>query len=298
MIPIVVVSLVFYVLLPLVGAWRVRRSWARFRDAALLAMESPEADFSLFQPEGALPSGCLRLTGRLEAFEGRDRLWVGNDQVSASVSLRGVPVYFLDEQPEPFAIGVEPPWRAEAASLGALPEGTQFLVSGALARDGGGRVHFASTENHDLLVLAFEGDPATVLTRAVYAGRPVLDLWNSWTPVSVGLGFLMLLILSYAELRPEGDRAAGLVGLALALLPSTFFLPPGILLFYGFARLWSRARDQRARSDLARAQGHPEAARRAGRQAPWREMVSTVSLFFGALLNAALLVTVLRLWVP
>jgi hypothetical protein len=296
-VPIVLAALVFYALLPLAGAWRVRRSWARFRQAALRALGSPEVDFSLLQSEGTLPGHPLRLTGTLEAFEGRDRLWIGNDRVSAAVSLRGVPVYFIDEQAAPFAIGVDPPRKAEAASLGALPEGTQFLVAGTLARDERGLVHFASGPDHGLLVLAFEGDPSTVLTRAVYAGRPVLDHWNSWTPVSLGVGFLFLLVLAYAQLRPDGDRSSGLVGLALALLPSTFFLPPGILFFYGFARLWARARDQRARSDLSRATGRL-ATQQQGLSAPWCEAVSQLSLALGILLNAGLLVVLLRLWVP
>jgi hypothetical protein len=295
LIAILLVALVFYGLIPQWGAWRVRREWSRFREASLRAAAAPEADFSILQSEGEFPS-LLRLTGTLEAFEGSDRLWIGNDRVSAAVSLRGVPVYFLDEQAEPFAIGVEPPRRAEASSLGALPEGTQFLVAGSLSRDERGLVEF--TSDAGLLVLAFEGSPDTVLTRAVYAGRPVLDHWNSWTPVSLALGFLSLLVLAYINLRPDGDRDAGLFGLAVALLPSTFFLPPGILFFYGFARLWSRARDQRARSDLALAQGNVLLAEQEKRQAPWCEVASQVSMGIGAILNAAILTVLLKLWMP
>jgi len=300
LIPIVFVALFFYGVVPLIGAWRVRRAWDRFREAALEAMVTPEADFSLLQAEHPLPPTRVKLSGTLEAFEGVDRLWIGNDRVSVAVSLRGVPVYFLDEQSEPFGIGVEPPRKAEASSLGALPEGTQFLVTGSLARDNSGLVHFGSSPDQDLLVIAFEGSPATVLARAVYSGRSVLDHWNSWTPVSLGLGFALLLVLAYGEFRPDGARDVGLTGLALALLPSTFFLPPGILFFYGFARLWGRARDQRARSDLARARARGEAAeaREAGLQAPWCEALSQISLFFGVILNAGLLILVLRLWIP
>jgi len=298
LIPFILAALLFYGVVPLVGAWRVRRTWDKFREAALQAMMIPEADFSLLQAENPWPSGKVRLTGTLEAFEGADRLWIGNNRVSVAVSLRGVPVYFLDDQSDPFGIGVEPPRKAEASSLGALPEGTQFLVSGALMKDPKGLVHFGSGPGQGPLVMAFEGDPETVLTRAVYSGRSVLDHWNSWTPVSLGLGSLLLLTLAYGEFRPDGARDVGLVGLALALLPSTFFLPPGILFFYGFARLWARARDSRARSDLAKARGEAGEASRIGKQAPWFEAVSQASLFVGVLLNAGLLVLLLRLWVP
>lgn len=300
MVTIFLVALTFYAIIPLWGAWRVRRSWNQFREAGIQALGSPEVDFSLLQSDTVLPSGPLRLTGTLEAFEGADRLWVGNGQVSMAVSLRSVPVYFVDEEPDPFTVGVEPPRKAEAASLGALPEGTQFLVWGALVRDGRGQAHFASTPAQKLLVLAFEGNPSTVLTRAVYAGRSIIDHWNSWTPVSVGVGFALLLILSYADLRPLGDRHVGLTALALALLPSTFFLPPGILFFYGFARLWSRARDMRARLDLTRmVTGRAGPERQKGRhQARVREVVSHAFLGLGVLTNAILLVLLLRLWIP
>lgn len=297
---IILIALVFYGVLPLWGAWEVRRSWKRFREAGIRALGSPEVDFSLLQSDTALPSRPVRLTGTLEAFEGQDRLWVGNEKVSIAVSLRGVPVYFVDEAPDPFTVGIEPPRKAEASSLGALPEGTQFLIWGNLARDGRGQAHFASTPSHKLLVLAFEGSPATVLTRAVYAGRSVLDHWNAWTPLSVGLGFLLLLVLAYVDLRSGGDRRTGLVALALALLPSTFFLPPGILFFYGFARLWARARDIRARMDLTRmVTGRPDANRQKGiLQARRYEWASHGALGLALLGNGLLLVFLLRLWVP
>ena len=101
MLPVLLVALVFYGVLPLVGAWRARRSWARFRESTLNALRAPEVDFSVLQSDGGLSPGTFRLTGTLEAFEGSDRLWVGNDRVSAAVSLRGVPVYFLWRRKSP-----------------------------------------------------------------------------------------------------------------------------------------------------------------------------------------------------
>jgi len=300
MVSILLVALVFYGIVPLWGAWRVRKSWNRFRTSGIEALESPEVDFSLLQSPDRLPAHAVRLTGTLEAFEGEDRLWIGNDRVSMAVSLRGTPVYFLDEEPNPFAVGVEPPRKADAGSLGALPEGTQFLVCGILSRDSQGQAYFASAPHHGLLVLAFEGSPSTVLSRAVYAGRSVLDHWNSWTPFSVGVGFLLLLVLAYSDLRPSGDRHVGLGALALALLPATFFLPPGILFFYGFSRLWARARDQRARLDLIRmTMGRAGPERVAGRrQARHWELLAHASLATALVTNGVILIALLRLWIP
>lgn len=299
MIVVLLTAVLLYAVVPLWGAWRVRRTWNQFRYTVLHAMEAPEVDFSLLQTP--LPSsGTVKLTGRLEAFEGADRLWIGNDRVSIPVSLRGVPVYFIDDTPDPFAVGIDPPRRAEAGSLGALPEGTQFLICGHLDRDLQDQPVFVSTPDCRLLVLAFEGDPSNVLTRAVFSGRSPIDLWNSWVPVSVGIGFLLLLVLAYSELRPGGSRASGIIALALALLPSTFFLPPGIIFFYGFSRLWAVARDQRARIDLSRTTGGRVQAERieAWRQARRNELIALFLLGIGLMANGILLMALLRLWIP
>ena len=278
---LLVIALVFYAVLPLLGSWRVGRGWTRFREAAFRALRAPEADLSLLQFGST--SDC-RLTGRLEAFEGRDRLWIGGEHISASVSLRGAPVYFLDE---------EPPRRVEAAALGALPEGTPFLVAGPLAGKPG-LAHFSAEPDRPLLVLAFEGEPATALERAVVSGRPRVWLWNAWTPIAIGLGFTLLLMAAYFDLKPGGNRGQGVVALALALLPSTCLLPPGIFCFFGFLRLSAQARTRRAAADLRRLKGGADL--KPG--ARWREILGGALLLAGTALNAALLLTLLRVWIP
>lgn len=272
------IALVFYAVIPLLGAWRVRRSWKRFREMAFRALKSPEADLSLLQSGS---TSDFRLSGRLEAFEARDRLWIGGDRVSAAVSLRGAPVYFLDE---------EPPRRVEAASLGALPEGTPFLVSGPLTGKPG-QAHFAAAPGRDLLVLAF-GEPGTALQRAISSGRPRVDLWNSWTPVALAVGFALLLILAYLDLKPGGNREEGVMALALALLPSTFFFPPGIFGLMGFLKLWGQARTRRSEADAKTGSGST------ARGARWREIAAYISLFAGIAGNLAALLFLLDMGIP
>ena len=291
---------IFYLGFPLWGAWRVRRSWNIFRGLCLEALSSTEVSLFDIEPNLPAPHTSRLLIGTLEAFEGTHRLWIGNTDLSLPVSLKNSPVYFLDEPPGPFVAGVEPPRKAEASSLGALSEGTNFLVFGHLESDEKGQTHFAATDAQSLLVMAFEGDPHTVLNRAIYAGRATIDHWNSWTPVSLAAGMTAFLFWGYLNLTSGGWRSGGILALVGALLPSTFFLPPGIFLFYAFARLWSQARDHRARMDLVRLSMGKDAA-------PWkqlrdaarkREWLAHILLGIGMLTNAALLAFVLRLWVP
>jgi len=270
-----------------------------FRQDVLAALGALEVDFPLLQTGHVVPSGRHRLTGTLEAFEGSDRLWIGNDRVSVAVSLVHTPVFFLegsetaDEPPDP-------PRRVEASSLGALLEGTQFLVSGDLQADSAGQLHFASDPGAGrLLVLAFEGDPTTVLRRALVAGRPVIDHWNSWTPISVGLGITALLILAWLQWGALGR--SGPLALALAFVPSTFFLPPGIAFFYGFGRFWGRARRLRAEADIRRTQTgssrQPHSRAFRTKALVW-ESVAHGFLTAGIVGNTLLLFWLVELWLP
>ena len=99
---------------------------------------------------------------------------------------------------------------------------------------------------------------------------------------------MALLVLTSIELRPQGDFEAGRLGLALAMLPATFFLPPGIVFFYGFSRLWSRARDLRSELDLGRSSGRNGAF--------LTETAANFLLLMGGTGNALFLVWLLSLW--
>ncbi|MEI8095583.1 MAG: hypothetical protein WCG80_15340 [Spirochaetales bacterium] len=294
-------TLLFYAIIPLAGAYQVRHGWRRLRQWVTSAAASRPLTFQALQtiqPD----QGPYRLVGALEAFEGRDTLWIGNDTVSVAVNLRGVEVYFL-ENPDEGAEVQDPPRKVAWTRLGVLPEGTRFVVWGHLTPGNSGATNalrFAAAPARPLLVVAFSGEETTVLERLVRDSRQPIEHWNPATPVSLVIGFAALLVASYWELRSPGARAIGLIGLALALLPSTFFLPPGIVFFYGFARLWAQSRQLRARRDVLvfRSQAAGAEARLAGTQARQREVIANVILLVGAGLNALLLVTLLRWTIP
>lgn len=294
---VLVVAALFYGLLPLIGAWRLRMRWARFRQLVLTANTFPDLDFPRWQAVDLDPSDPVCLVGQLEAFEGRGRLWIGNDRVSAAVDLGESPVYFLDEPGDGATFGLDPPRRADAASLGALAEGTKFLVAGSLTRDGRSQPRFEPVPGQDLLVLAFEGEAETVLTRAMYAGRPPVDHWNAWTPLAAAVGILFLMGFSYVGLTVTADRRVGLAALALALLPATAFLPPGLVFFYWFMRWWNRGRECRAWADLSRlGGGSPDDQRRWSRTGLGWELAAQAALGAGLVANGALAVALLRTW--
>ena len=288
----VLLAFLFYLVIPIAGAFVVRGGWRGLRRWVTQAAASPVVSFRDLQ-EYRRDSGPFRLLGSLEAFEGRDTLWIGNDTVSVQVRIRGVEVYFL-EHPEEGESPQDPPRKVNWTNLGVLPEGTRFLVWGSLSPVAQFPL-FEAKPGKPLLVLAFHGDEATVLERTLRDSRQVIEHWNPMTPISLLVGFGTLLLVAYWELRVPGSRAFGLSALALALLPSTFFLPPGIFLFYWFSRLWARSRTLRATRDVLMFRtGSPEKAVSCGKRARRVEILAHAVLAVGAGLNVLLLLTLLR----
>jgi hypothetical protein len=190
-----VVTFVFYLLFPVLGAYQVRLSWRRLRRWVTLAAQAPSLAFPHLQQYRSA-AGPYRLTGTLEAFEGRDTLWIGNDVVSLPVRLRGIDVYFL-EHPEEGAEPQDPPRKVPWTSLGVLPEGTHFLVWGWLSEQATS-ARFEASPGRPLLVIAFSGDEATVLERTIRDARQPIEHWNSVTPISLVI-----------VLRPQTPGTAG-----------------------------------------------------------------------------------------
>ncbi|NNM54524.1 MAG: hypothetical protein HKM05_07360, partial [Spirochaetales bacterium] len=180
----------------------------------------------------------------------------------------------------------------------ALPEGVTFFVAGRLTEKDG-RSQFYTQSQHKLLLIAYEGRSQTVLARTIWSARHKIELWNFLTPLSLAVGLSALLAAGYFLLKIPGERAEGLVALSLALLPSTFFLPPGILFFYWFSRIWRQSRRRRAERDVLAFEG------KAGTM-PWieqkrsarhREILAMTAFLSGAGLNVILLLILLRLWI-
>ncbi len=293
-------ALLFYAALPLFGAFQVRRRWRRLRQRVTSAAASEDLTFSLLQTPGR-HRGPYRLLGSLEAIEGRDTLWIGGESVSVPVYLRGIEVYFVednDDSVDSFA-PKEPPRRVPWNALGVLPEGTHFFIWGWLG-EGTAIDRFEAAPDRPLLVMAYSGDSRTVLERVIRDGRQPIEHWNPWTPVSLVVGFGTLLLAGYWQLHLPGLRETAQFGLALALLPSTFFLPPGIVMFYLFAKFWATSRAYRAQRDLVvfRSGAPNQQSRALASSARQLEIFAHALLLLGVGLNALLLFLVLRLLAP
>ncbi|NNM68214.1 MAG: hypothetical protein HKM06_09410, partial [Spirochaetales bacterium] len=241
-------------------------------------------------------------------WEGREILWLTDGQLSVPVDVKGADFWFLQTPDDDSWNGEhvfqrpdapdEPPRRVFWKDLRALPEGVPFWVAGNLSAGPDGRVCFRNAETH-LLLVAYEGRPETVVARTLWSSRQKIEHWNFITPLSLAVGLMALLIAGYFSLRQPGGRAEGLIALALALVPSTFFLPPGIAFFYAFNKLWTESRHQRGLRDLAFLKNPLDHAARLQyrKKARRGELLAQVLFLIGAGTNAALLLILLKIWI-
>lgn len=256
---ILLLALLFYALIPGIGAFYIRSSWRKFRrlltEAATYCplgyRELREIDRAS-TPESRL----YRFFGHLQAMQGDNTIWISDGKVSISASLAHVPVYILSSQSSWFESGfreypVQPPRKVLWEKISSLPEYTNIFLSGRLDWEQNRGV-FKNTIDHPLLVIIYEGDAHDMLIRADWSGRQKNEYWNPFTPGSLSLGSFSLFIYFYILLRFPQQLLPAIVALSLSVIPLVPFLPPAVLFYYYYRGFWKRGRVLRAQRDLIR----------------------------------------------
>ncbi len=268
---------VFYLALPVIGAFAVRASWRRFRAAMLGSARLPRLDYIAMEkaPEGTR----FRVWGGIMALEGNDRVWIrgrsGKDMlsvvldlawshcyslpadksparspvsipapdVSGQPSLRTVPSGYdeAEESPEPFV------WRR----LPPLSEGTSVFARGILRREAG-RAVLGGTRSEPVILVVTGLPESELLQRCVRQGRQPNEYWNRLTPLSFAMGVACMVAILLSFARSVFIPDIFLLTALTAFLPLSPLLPPGLLLFFLYRALWKRARSLRASRDSVR----------------------------------------------
>ena len=262
---IIIIALIFYGVIPVLGAFVVRSQWRSVRRNLHSSLFYPMALHTPPEKEAAL--GPFRILGELEAIEGNDTLWLKTrENRSITVDMRDSHVYFMPAfagkekqyphlNPVPF-----PSESLEKVSWNqvfSLPEGTKMYVSGEVEYNAG-RFRFRSGDKAPLMVLVYNENPRYLVPRAVWCGRQSNEFWNFLTPWSLISGILILLIQSVYLLQNSGNYLIQFFCIAMALIPALLFLPPGVFLFNLYRRSWDTARRFRAERDLIRLSLLPE----------------------------------------
>ena len=257
-------AITFFLIIPGVGVLTSRARWRRFRGGVLEAARTPtanrEAIAAVHRVEETI--GVFRFFGTLEALQEDNRLWVSDGTITIEVDMYGGTVYLLPEglAPSPAHIGYRTdfevllntmsapeivPWRR----MTSLTEGTQVFVSGKLESEKGVPV-FRGTGHRGPLVILYDGQPEDLLARAIWFGRERNEYWNALTPPSLIAGMFVLVILSVQAFSTPGSFAAAIMSLGFASIPLLPLLPPGVVGFFLYRKLWMKGRAKRAWRDL------------------------------------------------
>ena len=258
---VLAMALVFYGGIPGVGAFVVRAKWRRFRSRVTAASVLDFARYTDLNRRADGAAGQYRFLGRLEAIQDRNRVWLSNGRFSVAADLEDMSIYMLptissggeEESVERYEETVpdEEPRSIRWRRIFSLPQGTQVFVAGTLMIEEGRGV-FRSTDRERLIVVIYDGEPDTLLQRAVWAGRQRNEYWNQYTLASLLVGSFALLLAAFVLLRDPHLRVPVLFAVTACTFPVATVLPPGILLYFPYRSLWKRARLLRAERDLLR----------------------------------------------
>lgn len=260
----VVIALVwalFYLIIPGLGAFHVRRKWRNFRRQIIDSTLLPRIGYNRLVGEEEGYLGAFRFFGSLEAMQGDDTVWIRSGNISLSVDLAGVDVYMLPSLSHAENEGVverneealpdEMPQRMPWSQVFSLSEGTSVYVGGPLFLNRGQAV-FRSREDRELTVVIYDGDVKSVLRRSIWGGRQRNEYWNSYTPASLIAGTLALLFLAYNFFRSLAAPIPAVLALGLSTSPILPLLPPGLPLFFLYRFFWKKGRLSRAERDILR----------------------------------------------
>ncbi|GHT99887.1 hypothetical protein FACS1894142_7870 [Spirochaetia bacterium] len=250
---LVIIGLVifWYGLVPVGGAFIVRRTWRLFRRRFDDLRLKPLLDYGRYGT-----GGVYRFTGGFESVTDRHTLWIRSSTLTIPVALTGAQTYMLpmgesDRTDTSFDPGEEAPERVRWDRISSLTEGAKVFVGGPLVSIDD-RWTFVSTKENPLLVIFYDGPDRDLTTRVIRAGRHRNEYWNPITPYSLILGAFSQIMMALAFLARPVFRLTVMSAFAALFVPLFPLIPPGMLFTQVYRRLWWRARIFRAYRDLIR----------------------------------------------
>lgn len=252
---IVLLSSFWYGLVPLAGAFFIRRSWRAFRRYFNELRCAPLLDYTQYTATGN-GQQLYRFIGNFESVTDAQTLWVQNPALTVPINLKKARIYLLpgedgSELEIPYNSEGNTPERIRWNKLAALSDGAKVFVGGCLAEKGSFR-EFSSNKDIPLMVIIYDGDDRTLVPRAIQAGRQKNEYWNPLTPFTLALGIfcqLVLVLHYYTRTVYQLSAVCALVSVFTPLIP---FIPPGVLFTSLYRRAWQHSREFRAYRDLVR----------------------------------------------
>jgi len=192
--------------------------------------------------------GVFSFTGEIESISGQT-LWVRGKDLTIPVSLKNTQSWLLpkfEREQTPDA-----PEKINWDRVSTLSEGIKVFIGGSIAMQNN-RQSFISTKEKPLMVILYDCPDADLPSGIIRAARTRNEYWNYFTPVSLIIGALSLIIIAASFLNRPAFRLTAISALAAVFVPILPIIPPGLLFTILYRRMTWHSRNLRAYWDLAR----------------------------------------------
>jgi|GEM_PF-1057094 len=241
---LIIIPLLFYILIPAAGAFRVRKIWRLFRTKMIDSSFFPICDYK--DIIASQSEGYYRFFGEIEAVQSDGYIWVKNSSITMSVKMKHCHIYMIpSEKKRNSQMPIKLPWNR----VFSIAEGTAIYISGEVIVENG-RVAFSGTRKDPLTVILYDGEIKTLLERSISCGRQKNEYWNFLTPWSIASGGIISLLLLDMMIKASVSSSILIFGIIVSSLPIIPFIPPGLLFFYLYSNMWKKGRLCRSDRDL------------------------------------------------
>lgn len=239
-------AIIFYALLPVVGAFVTRQQWRLFRNAVTAAASLPAFSAPPVSGGRSPEAGRCRIQGDVDALGGKFEVWIACSNAVVVVDLHDAWVYILTGR-----AGDDTIEKRRWKDLPSIGPGARAFIAGAVEFSGG-RFMLGQSGKEPPLVILHDGDDDNVVRRSIWAGRHENEYWNPVTQISMALGVATMSGIVPTALRGRMPSLIGALTLTIAFAPALMLLPPGVVGFFVYRRFWRKARYCRARRDAER----------------------------------------------
>lgn len=270
----ILVYLLFFILLPGIGAVSLRRRWTKFRKTLFSYSREPMLEY--YNLESA-KKFCFK--GELESFRDDNVVWLRGETLSVCIDLDKQYIYSLTKNSESLK-------RNRWSNISSLVEGTMFYVFGTLIYDRG--VPYLVGNNSEDLIVVICDDDKNIYEDLLRKARDKNEIWNSFSPYLYITGVFLLIILSYISYTSYSNKTWSFYLLVAAGTPFYFIIPPGLIFYLQYRKMWDKALRFLILKDLKLLRGDYFTSEKMGLRSKYKEITSLLFYVFGYLVNTTI----------
>ena len=241
------VMIFWYAILPFTGGFYNRYKWRKFRNRFNDFCHCSLLDYKQYR-QLDIQEEIFRFAGYIESITDGHTLWVKGCDLTISVSLYKTKCFLL---PMHEGDGLpEAPQQIRWNRVSTLTESSKVFIGGQLMMQDN-RLSFISTKENPLMVIFYNCPDTELKNTIIRAARTRNEYWNSFTPVSLAIGALILFSIAAFYLYRPAFRLNVISAFVAVFVPVLPVLPPGFVFTVLNRRLTWNARRLRINSDLA-----------------------------------------------